>query len=183
MIGSAVSRFMIMALLTLLAIPAFAQVDALILTFTGRELVKSAADAAQRAISQAELAGNGLISKFGSELAVAAANADLVLGSNIDKAAGRLDPVQKNMLGQLSQMTQTVAALSDSAYDLKDTAAIDMAQLADASIFASVPYYIRRVDGVAQVVGEADYRMRVLAFGLAPGTEGKSSQLSFFIGT
>lgn len=173
-------RHLVFVILAVFSLPALPQtiVTAVVGDLAARDIIKRAGDQVNSSINLAEQTGNGLISKSASELSVLTKGAGLVVGDNIDKATRSLGVDEQNLLGRIYSLTQSLAQMQGTIFDLKDTAVIDFANLSEVVPFKKLPFFIQRIDGIAQVISEGEYHMRVLAYGLTPGTEGKSSALS-----
>ena len=148
-----------------------------------KSLVEKAGDQAHTAIVTAQSVGDGFMSRGASELQLMADNGNLILSNALAEGRKTLNQTETNFFGQLQLTTANVQAMVPKAFELKDTAVVDVAHLESSIPFLHVPLFVQRVTGLAQVRSESDFYLSITAFGITPGTEGASSSISVAIQT
>ena len=143
-----------------------------------KSAVDRAGDQARSSIEVARRAGDGLISREASELMLMSDNANLILNNALQEGRRTLNQSETNFFGQLQLTTANLQAMVPKAFELKDTAVVDVAHLESEVPFVKVPLFVQRVTGLAQVRSNSDFHLGIVAFGITPGTEGSTSTIT-----
>lgn len=139
-------------------------------------IIDDAQKTAGNLISQAQGAGNGLVSHAGSELNTAAQSAILLLGNDINKKVEDLDAGEQNALVAILQLEQWANTQMGKAYDIKDTSVVDLTNWESHWLITKTPdFFVQSIRGTALLPEPGDYHITVTALGLGVSSESKAS--------
>ena len=150
----------------------------------GGEVAKSVIDkfeqTASKLLSQANSAGNALLSKAGNELNVASKNASLLLSDQLNTTFDKLSAENQKLLNEIEQFRLTAEKISLGTFDLKDALVIDLKKiLGDALPWSRTDFYVQNIKGAIQLIqNEADYSLTILGIGFGYNQDGYQSKIS-----
>ena len=155
-----------------------AQLGAVVTALVAKQTIREAQKAVDDGLDRAKATGSALISQTASEASILIQTLSMELGGNLAELKRDLRPEEITLLGKISALTDQLEGVQAAAYDFKDSAVIDLANLEAALPFVHLPYFIQRIKGLSQVVSDGgDYPMTLSAFGLTPGSSETASSV------
>jgi hypothetical protein len=146
-----------------------------------KAVVDKADQLAQNAIASAAREGNGLVAHTASELTILTNNARLMLGSTENTLVKDLGVPEANLLGEISALSHQLDDAQNKAYFIRDVTLVDVSNLTAALPFTNVPFFVQKVSGLSQVIGDADYKFQVVARGIEAASSESASAVNVTI--
>jgi hypothetical protein len=114
-------------------------------------------------LAQADSSGNAMISHGANEANVLAQNLSFQFRDRLNESFDRLNDQEKMLLIESESIRQSLAQLSDKAYDAKDSFVVDLNQIVDRFPFVSKGFFLQSVRGVAFLPGAGNFQIRTFA--------------------
>ncbi len=114
-------------------------------------------------IDQATASGNALISRGANEANVLARNMALQLRDQLDETFDDLDEQRRLFVIEAEAIRRDLAAVKDEAYEIKDTAALDLNALVTSFPFVKDEFFVQAVRGLAYLPTKSRFELTVLA--------------------
>lgn len=148
---------------------------------TVKDLITEARQQATALLADGRSTGDTLITRAGDELNMLADNAVRLVGDEVDEKFERFDESTKNLLISLHAATQSAKSFAKKAYDLKDTAALDLRSLLGGLPLVKERLVLQRVDGLTHLKGGADYQMELIGSYIGTPSEEHTTSIALAI--
>lgn len=149
---------------------------------TVRQLIAEARLQATTLIADGRNTGDTLITRAGDELNMLVDNAVRLVGDEVDTKFDRFDDATRGVLISLHAATESAKQLTKKAYDLKDTAALDLRSILGGIPLVKERLVLQRIDGLTHLKGSADYVMELIGSYLGTPSEEHTSTIAITIG-
>jgi hypothetical protein len=114
-------------------------------------------------IDQATHSGNALIARAGNEAGVLAKNLDFILKDDINLTFEKLSEERRALLIEAEAIRRDLNRLTDSAYNFKDTTALDLNSVVTSLPFTKKTFFLQSVRGLSFLPQVGDFRIQVMA--------------------
>lgn len=114
-------------------------------------------------ISQADSTGNALIARAGNEANVLARNLDIALKEDVNLIFDRLSEERKALVIQAEGLRRDLQRVSDTAYNFKDTVAVDLNSIVTSLPFVKRTFFVQSVRGLSYLPDTGNLRIQVVA--------------------
>ena len=145
---------------------------------TVRDLITEARQQATTLLADGRSTGDTLIARAGDELNMFADNAVRLVGDELDAKLEGFDETTRNLLISLHAATQSAKSFTKKAYDIKDTAALDLRSILGGLPLVKEHLVLQRVDGLTHLKGASDYPMELIGSYIGTPSEEHTSAIS-----
>lgn len=114
-------------------------------------------------IDQATHSGNALIARGGNEVSVLSKNLDFIFKDDLNLTFDKLSEERRAVLIEAEAIRRDLARTTDSAYNFKDTAVLDLNSIATALPFVKKTFFVQSVRGLSYLPQAGDFRIQVIA--------------------
>lgn len=133
------------------------------------DAIDDAKVAADGVVANAAVESRALANHTANRLYVTAENLRVAFANDLRKETEKLDLLGKNAFGHLENLTATANEATKTAFDLKDSATIDMMNIMDGlPLSGHRPPYIKRIDGlnwIKKASPAGDYKIDIVGYG------------------
>ncbi|MDR3511425.1 MAG: hypothetical protein P4L73_07320 [Caulobacteraceae bacterium] len=140
-----------------------AAISAGLADLVGSDLIQKFRQTGQVLLDQANSSGNALIARAANEANVTAQNISFLLKDQQNVAFKNLDTDEQKLIVQAELTREKLSKIADTAYDMKDTTAVDLNYLVSAFPFVQNRFFVQRISGLSYLDQPGDYSIRVIA--------------------
>lgn len=114
-------------------------------------------------IDQAGATGNAIISRAGNEANVLAGNLDILFKEDVNLVFDKLSEERKLVLIEAEAVRRKLAAVKDTAYNLKDSAVLDLNSIIVGVPFIKDEFFVQSVRGLSYLPQASNFRIQIAA--------------------
>ena len=133
----------------------------------GKDLINKFEDSANRLLADAAQTGNALEANAGERIHVATQNLAIALDGQLDKAVGRLQTPEQQLILAVNQVVQEASNLKSNVMTVEQMTNLDLIEESNRInlLTKKVEYYVSSVGGLTAIPGEGDHVVSVLGIG------------------